>query len=69
MRRNPRVADSSTSILVLLLGVPKQVRLVGVAIIAQHPAVELAAYRLSQGRDAGVQLRSVLRFERQFPPA
>ena len=34
--------------LLLLLDIPHQVRLVGMAVLAQHPTVELAAYRLLQ---------------------
>ena len=38
--------------LLLLLDLPDQLRLVGMAILAQHPAVQLAAYRLFEGGNA-----------------
>ena len=38
--------------LLLLLDVPHQVRLVGMAILAKHPTVELDAYRLFEGGNA-----------------
>ena len=53
MRRNLRVEDSSTSEdLLLLLDIPHQVRLVGVAVLTEHPTVELDAYRLFEGGNA-----------------
>ena len=53
MRRNPRVVGfQHVEDLLLLLDVLHQVRLVGMAVLAQHPAVELDAYRLLQGGNA-----------------
>ena len=42
------------------MDVKHQARLVGMAVLAQHPTVKLDAYRLLQGGNALVQLRSVL---------
>ena len=47
--------------LLLLLDIAHQVRLVGMAVLAQHPTVKLGAYRLFQVGNALVQLRSALR--------
>ena len=38
--------------LLLLLDVPHQMRLVGMAILAKHPTVKLDAYRLFEGGNA-----------------
>jgi len=38
--------------LLLLLDIAHQVRLVGVAVLTQHPTVKLDAYRLLQGSNA-----------------
>ena len=62
MRRRSRVCGlQHVEDFLLLLDVAHQVRLVGMAVLAQHPTVELAAYRFLQSGNAIVQLRSVLR--------
>jgi len=38
--------------LLLLLDLPDQLRLVGMAVLAQHPTVKLDAYRLFEGGNA-----------------